>query len=66
MAHHCRRKEIKAEKEQRRGPFENKWKLLKCRVMICNEGRMVAHSTRREALMGIKVYIRYVLYQKQE
>jgi len=48
-AHHCRRTEIEAERELRRGLCENRWKPLECRVMRCDEEREAVHSTRREA-----------------
>ena len=41
MAHHCRRTEIEAEREQRGGLQENRWKPLECRVMRCDEEREV-------------------------
>ena len=47
-AHHCRRVEIEAEREQRGGLYENRWKPLRCRVMACEEERLAAHSERRE------------------
>ena len=50
MAHHCRRMEIKAEREQRGGLCENRWELLRCRVITCDEERMATHSTRKETL----------------
>jgi len=37
MAHHCRRMEIEAEREQRGGLFENRWKPLEYRVIACDE-----------------------------
>jgi len=49
MAYHCRRTKIKAEREPRGGSCENGWELLRCRVMTCEEERMVARSIRREA-----------------
>ena len=33
MVHQCRREEIEAEREQREGLQENRWKPLECRVM---------------------------------
>ena len=56
MAHHCRRAEIEAEREQRRGLQENRWKPLECRVMRCNEEREAARSVRREAQQGVKCW----------
>ena len=56
MAHHCRRVEIEAEKEQRGGSDENKWKLLKCRVMACDEERKAACSIRREAQQLVRCW----------
>jgi len=38
-AYHCRRAEIEAEREQRGGLQENRWKPLECRVMRCDEER---------------------------
>ena len=49
MAHYCRRTEIEAEREQRGGLLENRWKPLECRVMACEEERRMARSIRREA-----------------
>ena len=56
MAHHCRRAKIEAEKEQRGGLQENRWKLLECRVMRCDEEREVARSIRREAQQAVKCW----------
>jgi len=56
MAHHCRRVEIEAEREQRGGLQENRWKPLECRVMRCNEERGAAHSIRREVQQGVKCW----------
>jgi len=56
MAHHCRRMEIEAEREQRGGLWENRWKPLRCRVMACEEERLVAHSKRREAQQVVKCW----------
>jgi len=56
MAHHCRRMEIKAEREQRGGSCENRWELLRCRVMASEEERKVAYSARREAQQMIKCW----------
>ena len=55
-AHQCRRGEIKAEREQRRGLQENRWEPLKCRVMASEEERMVACSVRREAQQAVKCW----------
>ena len=49
MAHYCRRAEIEAKREQRGGLQENRWELLRCRVMVCEEERKAARSVRREA-----------------
>ena len=49
MAHQCRREEVEAEREQRRGLQENRWKTLECRVMRCDEEREAVRSIRREA-----------------
>jgi len=56
MAHHCRRAEIEAEREQRGRLQENRWKPLECRVMRCDEEREAAHSVRREAQQGVKCW----------
>ena len=56
MVHHCRRAEIEAERQQRGGLQENRWKLLECRVMRCDEERKVAYSVRREAQQGVKCW----------
>jgi len=56
MAHHCRRAEIEAEKEQRGGLWENRWKPLRCRVMACEEEREVACSKRREVQQVAKCW----------
>ena len=40
MAHHCRRMEIEAEREQRGGSCENRWEPLRRRVMACEEERV--------------------------
>jgi len=49
MAHQCRREEVEAEREQRGGLQENRWKTLECRVMRCDEEREAVRSIRREA-----------------
>jgi len=56
MAHHCRRAEIEAEREQRGGLQENRWKPLERRVMRCDEEREAAHSVGREAQQGVKCW----------
>ena len=56
MAHQCRREEIEAERELRGGSCENRWELLRCRVMRCNEERKAVHSKRREAQQGMKCW----------
>ena len=56
VAHHCRRAEIEAEREQREGLDENRWEPLRCRVMACDEERMAAHSKRREAQQAVKCW----------
>ena len=56
MAHHCRRAEIEAEREQKGGLQENRWKPLECRVMRCEEEREVACSIRREAQQVVKCW----------
>jgi len=56
MAYHCRRAEIEAEREQTGGLQENRWKLLECRVMKCDEEREAARSVRREAQQGVKCW----------
>ena len=56
MAHQCRREEIEAEKELRGGSEENRWEPLRCRVMMCDEEREAACSTRREAQQGVKCW----------
>jgi len=53
-AHQCKREEIEAEREQRGGSGENRWKLLEYRVMKCDEEREVACSIRREAQQEVK------------
>jgi len=40
IAHHYRRAEIKAERELRGESYENRWELLRCRVMAIEEERM--------------------------
>jgi len=54
MAHQCRREEMKAKREQKREWFENRWELLRCRVMVYDEERKVVCSTRREAQQLVK------------
>jgi len=54
MAHHYRRVEIEAEREQTGGLQENRWKPLECRVMRCDEEREAAHSARREVQQGVE------------
>jgi len=39
VAHQCKREEIEAERELRGRSIENRWELLRCRVMRCNEER---------------------------
>ena len=56
MAHQCRREEVEAEREQRRGLQENRWKPLECRVMRCEEEREAACSIRREAQQAVKCW----------
>ena len=56
MAHQYRREEVKAEREQRGGSQENRWKTLECRVIRCDEEREAAHSIRREAQQGIECW----------
>ena len=56
MAHHCRRAEIEAKREWRGGLQENRWKMLECKVIRCDEEREVTHSIRREAQQGIKCW----------
>ena len=53
-AQHCRREEIKAEKELIRGLYKNMWEPLRCRVMSCEEDRKAAYSIRREAQQVVK------------
>jgi len=55
-AHHCRRAEIEAEREQRGELQENRWKLLECRVIRCNEEREAVCSVRRKAQQGVKCW----------
>jgi len=55
-AHQCRRVEVEAERELRRGWDENRWKPLECRMMRCDEEREVACSVRREAQQGVKCW----------
>ena len=55
-AHHYRRAEIKAEWEQREGLFENRWELLRCRVIACEKERMAARSVRREVQQLVKCW----------
>jgi len=54
MAHHCRRVEIEAEREQVGGLAENRWKPLECRVMRCDEEREAVCSMRREAQQEVR------------
>ena len=56
MAHYCRRMEIEAERELRGGLCENRWEPLRCRVMVCEEERMVAHSVKREVQQLVKCW----------
>jgi len=56
MAHQCRRKEIEAEREQRGGLQENRWRPLEYRVMRCDEEREVACSMRREAQQEVRCW----------
>ena len=56
MAHHYRRAEIEAEREQRGGLQENRWKPLECRVIRCDEEREAMRSVRREAQQGVKCW----------
>jgi len=56
IAHYCRREEIKAKREMREGWFENKWELLKCRVMACEEERIEVHFARREVQQLVKCW----------
>jgi len=56
MAHQCKREEIKAERRERGGLQENRWKPLECRVMRCDEERKAAHSMRREVQQGVKCW----------
>ena len=56
MAHRCRKEEIEAEREQRGGLQENRWKLLECRVMRCEEEREAARSIRREVQQAVKCW----------
>jgi len=55
-AHQCRREKIEAEREQRGGLNENRWELLRYRVMAYDEKRKVAHSMWREAQQGTKCW----------
>jgi len=55
-AHQCRREEIEAERELRGGLDENRWKLLECRVMRCDEEREAACSVRREVQQGVECW----------
>jgi len=56
MAHHCRRIEIEAKREQSGGSYEDRWKPLKCRIMACKEERMAACSRRREVQHLVKYW----------
>jgi len=56
MAYHCRRTEIEAEREQRGGLWENRWKPLRYRVMACKEERLAACSERREVQQVVKCW----------
>ena len=56
MVYHCRRMEIEAEREQRRGWQENRWKPLECRVMRCDEEKEAARSIRRETQQTVKCW----------
>ena len=54
MVHYCRRAEIEAEREQRGGLQENRWKPLECRVVRCKEEREAVRSVRREAQQEVE------------
>ena len=56
MAHQCRKKEIKAERDQRGGSQENRWEPLRCRVIACEKERKAAHSIKREAQQLVKCW----------
>ena len=56
MAHHCRREEIEAKREQTEGWFENRWEPLRSRVMACEEERKTACSARREVQQPVKCW----------
>jgi len=56
MAHHCRRMEIEAEKEQRGGSCKNKWEPLRCKVMAYEEKRMATRSVRREVQQLVRCW----------
>ena len=56
MAYQCRREEIKAEREQRGGLQENRWKPLRYRVMACEEERRAVRSVRREVQQTVKCW----------
>ena len=56
MAHQCRREEIKAERKLRGESCENRWELLRCRVMRCDKEREAVHSIRREAQQEVKCW----------
>jgi len=56
MAYQCKREEVKAEREQRGGLQENRWKLLECRVMRCDEEKEAACSVRGKAQQGMKCW----------
>jgi len=56
MAHHYRKAEIEAKRELRGGLCENRWELLRCRVMRCDEEREAAYSMMREAQQEMKCW----------
>ena len=53
-AYQCKRREVEAERELRGGSDENRWKLLECRMMRCDEEREAVRSVRREAQQEVK------------
>jgi len=55
-AYQRKRREVEAERELRGGSDENRWKLLECRTMRCDEEREAVRSVRREVQQGVKCW----------
>ena len=56
MAYNCQYEERLVAREQRRGLCNNRWNVLKSRVMGCKENRKVVHSEKREAQQGVRCW----------